>query len=325
MGQVLKASKVIGVEDFPPDFERDAVGYVVDLVELAESVSVVAKIGSGLTTLLRFICFNKRYMQRPGNVKWVYLDQAKWGANFLGAIQRLLRQEIERTRNQKISLVIDDLPWKTMTVDDWQVLNAIKSKYRSRVAMVLGLSLPSLTMEAELKARVKKLTGENMLAYHGLSKGSFLWMANYLSTIYQIPIAKKEVEDWYKSMEGSPTLLKRRFQAQFKEQKLARLDWTVPSDKGSDKGNELRVNGVNLADRLTKSEELVCKLLLENRGAIVHRDQIAAQMAPESEGAGVSNEAIDQIAYRLRRKLEKLKLGKVKISTVHGRGYKLEE
>lgn len=73
---------------------------------------------------------------------------------------------------------------------------------------------------------------------------------------------------------------------------------------------------------LTKLEYLVFSELLTQKENIVTKNKIAELINPTSEGGGVSNEAIDQIIKRLRKKLKDNKVPK-KISTKHGIGYYL--
>lgn len=71
---------------------------------------------------------------------------------------------------------------------------------------------------------------------------------------------------------------------------------------------------------LTKQEFKLLSLLFEKKGTIVDRDEIATLLNPDSKGAGVSNEAIDQLISRLRKTI-----GENKINTKHGVGYFIEE
>lgn len=90
--------------------------------------------------------------------------------------------------------------------------------------------------------------------------------------------------------------------------------------KAKDNSN---INTTLFQKMLTKYEYLVFKKLSEKMGAIISRDEIAEILSPANKGAGVSNEAIDQIVTRLRKKLKKngINFG---ILNKHGIGYWME-
>jgi len=73
---------------------------------------------------------------------------------------------------------------------------------------------------------------------------------------------------------------------------------------------------------LTRSEEVVLRHFILNRGKVIHRDIISEILSPESGGEGVSNESIDQVIYRLRKKLGKIGCFE-RIETYVGKGYGL--
>ncbi len=73
---------------------------------------------------------------------------------------------------------------------------------------------------------------------------------------------------------------------------------------------------------LSKKENLLLKILEENRGALCEREEIIEYVWPEAESYGVSDWAVDRLVARLRNKLKGL-TAEYEIVTVKTRGYKL--
>lgn len=73
---------------------------------------------------------------------------------------------------------------------------------------------------------------------------------------------------------------------------------------------------------LSKKENLLLKILEENRGALCERESIIESVWPEAESYGVSDWAVDRLVARLRSKL-KDSGEDYEIVTVKTRGYKL--
>jgi DNA-binding winged helix-turn-helix (wHTH) protein len=77
-------------------------------------------------------------------------------------------------------------------------------------------------------------------------------------------------------------------------------------------------------NELSRKENLLFKLLLENKGVICEREKIIEQVWPEEENLGVSDWAIDKLVARVRNKLNKTD-NNFEIQTIKTRGYKLSE
>jgi DNA-binding winged helix-turn-helix (wHTH) protein len=77
-------------------------------------------------------------------------------------------------------------------------------------------------------------------------------------------------------------------------------------------------------EQLSLTEYRVIEHLVTHTNTVVSRDDIAGIIAPESDGSGVSNEAIDQCVSRIRKKIASAGGNTHTIKTVFGRGYMLE-
>ena len=136
-------------------------------------------------------------------------------------------------------------------------------------------------------------------------------------------MTRKEIEGLYIKTKGVPSELRFTLQDKFREKFLGETEQNeVTGYQLQLESGHIMCGQERIDLELTKAEEGFLKMIIEKRGEVVHRDELGAVLSPESDGTGVSNESIDQLIYRLRKKL--LKLGcKEKIETYTGRGYGL--
>jgi len=66
------------------------------------------------------------------------------------------------------------------------------------------------------------------------------------------------------------------------------------------------------------------ELLFESEGQVVSRDAIVARVWPEDADAGVSEQAVDALARRLRERIAELDAEHAYILTVRGHGFRLQ-
>ncbi len=66
------------------------------------------------------------------------------------------------------------------------------------------------------------------------------------------------------------------------------------------------------------------ELLFENEGQVVSRDTIVARVWPEDADAGVTEQAVDALARRLRERIAELDSEHAYILTVRGHGFRLQ-
>lgn len=79
-----------------------------------------------------------------------------------------------------------------------------------------------------------------------------------------------------------------------------------------------------LSDDLTKSEYRLLSYLLTHKDQIIERDEIVQQVWTQGKSIeGVTEQAVDQLIFRLRRKVEKDPNHPTHLLTVKGRGLKL--
>ncbi len=87
--------------------------------------------------------------------------------------------------------------------------------------------------------------------------------------------------------------------------------------------NEIKKGGEVISDKLTGAEFRLLLFLLQNKERILERDElIAAVWKDQASIAGVTDQALDQLIFRLRKKIEPNPNNPIHIETVKGRGFK---
>lgn len=91
----------------------------------------------------------------------------------------------------------------------------------------------------------------------------------------------------------------------------------------SENGKEIYRGESKISDQFTNSEFFLLKLFLENKENIVERSDIIDAIWKNSKSTeGVTDQAIDQLIFRLRKKIEKEPNNPSHIITIKGRGFK---
>lgn len=87
--------------------------------------------------------------------------------------------------------------------------------------------------------------------------------------------------------------------------------------------HEIKDGDKVLSDSLTASEYKLLKFLVENEGKILERDEIINAVWKDlSSTAGVSEQALDQLIFRVRKKIEENPNSPTHLQTIKGRGFK---
>jgi len=90
--------------------------------------------------------------------------------------------------------------------------------------------------------------------------------------------------------------------------------------------NEILKGGQVISDILSPSEYRLLLYLIQNKGKICTKDEIIASTWKDTKTQeGVTDQALDQIIYRLRKKVEADPNHPHYIQTLKGRGYKFED
>lgn len=90
--------------------------------------------------------------------------------------------------------------------------------------------------------------------------------------------------------------------------------------------NEIKKGEATISDQLSSSEFKLLRFLVENAGRIVEKEEIINAVWKDSKTQeGVTDQALDQIVYRLRKKIEEDPNNPQHIQTIKGRGIKFSE
>jgi DNA-binding winged helix-turn-helix (wHTH) protein len=85
------------------------------------------------------------------------------------------------------------------------------------------------------------------------------------------------------------------------------------------------VNGVALDPPLSLSQYRLLEILWEHKGKVVTREEVIAAVWPESDEAGITEQAIDALVRRLRDRLSEVDPEHEYLVTVRGHGFRLED
>ena len=93
--------------------------------------------------------------------------------------------------------------------------------------------------------------------------------------------------------------------------------------KYSPDSNEIKRGEIVISDKLTASEFKLLKYLLENEDKILERDEIISAVWKNlASTAGVTEQALDQLIFRMRKKIEENPNTPTHLLTIKGRGFK---
>ncbi len=85
--------------------------------------------------------------------------------------------------------------------------------------------------------------------------------------------------------------------------------------------NEIKRGDIILSESLTSSEFKLLKFLLENKDKVIQRDEMVNAVWKEDKTTeGVTDQALDQLIFRLRKKIEKDPNNPSHLQTIKGRG-----
>ena len=90
--------------------------------------------------------------------------------------------------------------------------------------------------------------------------------------------------------------------------------------------NEIKQGNESLTDKLSPSEFKLLRYLAQNKDKVCEKEEIInAVWSDAATQEGVTDQALDQIVYRLRRKIETDPNTPIHLHTIKGRGYRFSE
>jgi len=323
----LKQSSVNPEDLMHPSYREHIVNYLIGLTKARESVVVVAIKGYGLSRMLRFITYgNYPAKSNLQNTKLVYINLLDFTSKSIHTFISYLNEHLNEIKNNKhLCFIIDELGVDNKTEDLFRLLKGFRGKNTGYISFIIGLSVDKNTdfNISSPKEYITDLVDSNIIRLPPLSQVDFYKVAEEMIARFGLIMTRKDIARLYEQTKGVPSELRAILQNKFKEKFLGKVE------QAEFQVHELELeNGHILCNKeridleLTKAEEAFLALLIENRGEVVSRDQLSVLLSPDSDGLGVSNESIDQVIYRLRKKLIKFKC-KEEIQTYTGKGYGL--
>ncbi|HET9946530.1 MAG TPA: helix-turn-helix domain-containing protein [Patescibacteria group bacterium] len=176
-----------------------------------------------------------------------------------------------------------------------------------------------------LDKTAKDVTPEWLLSQISI-QGALFEIWNFLSTQEQTQLISEHphsefLENVHLLEQGSITipLFKTYVDEQAKKELAAPFVYNAETNTIS-KGTQM------VSDNLTKAEFRLLKLLLTHKDSVVEReDIITAVWDASASTAGVTDQALDQLIFRLRKKIEKDPNVPFYIQTIKGRGVKFSD
>ena len=112
----------------------------------------------------------------------------------------------------------------------------------------------------------------------------------------------------------------------FKEFVLATIPTLIQEKLTFNQDTKEIMKGSNvISDLLSPAEYRLLRFLIANQGRIIQRDEIVKAVWPDAQVvAGISDEAIDQLVYRLRKKTEDDPNNPQYTQTVKGQGFRFQ-
>jgi len=97
-----------------------------------------------------------------------------------------------------------------------------------------------------------------------------------------------------------------------------------PEIKMDQAAKRVWVMGKELSPPLSLAQYRLLELLFSRRGGVVSRDEVVSQVWSDEEAEGVSEQAIDALARRLRERIAEVDPDTQYVITVRGHGFRLE-
>jgi len=314
---------------------------IVKFLKSGESFRITGKSGSGKSKYLRYFCkspsVKARYLT-PNKIKVFYVDSNrvfdKNTKNLFKEINRTLKIKgetvedfenyVEKQVNKGVITYIildhaENLRYYSNTTS--RTLRSIRDKFKYKLAYILAHEkgvefdtdkikhlLEISSVEIEIPLLTEKETRENII---------------YYAKTRNIDINEGEVDQITEVSGGLPKYIKQILTYKMAGVEIGKAIVNVQKLNASSTASGKDYFLEKAVKNMTKLEYKFFEFLYKNPSKVIRRDAFAASISPKSDGSGVSNESIDQIISRLRKKLTDLKMP-FKIKTQRGIGYYLE-
>lgn len=182
--------------------------------------------------------------------------------------------------------------------------------------------LTRIATEIAMKNDQEVTTGE--LLFHKSIQGALLEIIYYLTPSESELLREKGTTPFLEKIDlikgGNITILLLK---KFLETSPLPSEEKITFDNST---NTIKRGSTTISDTLTSSELRLFVLLLQHEGEVIDRNTIIQQVWKESTStAGVSDQALDQLVFRLRKKIEKDPNNPLHLRTIKGRGLRFTQ
>jgi len=268
----------------------------------------------------------------------------------LAAVQEMGELIDELCAKEKLVIIFDRID--DLSSDKCRIffdnLAELHRNYESRMCFVFSTHQP-MTEKKELEnfGALATVMVTNFLYVPLMSKKDSFWFIGERARQLNFGLNRSQKENIYKLAGGFPRTMRRIVEAVHRGHTLADIDSDPTCDhalalhlqdlvlhseyaekipilkiylasQAKDQSSEV-VGDVRLDSRLTKNELKVLKILAENMGEIMSREEMIEKVWGKN-ALDISDHAYDQIVHRLRGKLAG-STPRVKLETVRGRGH----
>src|SRR3989344_1364939 len=301
--------------NLPDNFRQDVLEKIFKAVDHSESLTLISPPGMGKTLLLQLI--SKKIKDA------IYLDL---NANFEA------KTYVERV------IILDHAENLTKPGYEKQSLyfKSIRESDRNRTSFIFAIS-----GDVVLAGPLKTVMLENVIYLEPLNSADAMAFLQKMENLYKGKLTPAQKEEILSLSGRVPRIIKRlcklfmdkidaatdlKLQSDLEEIDIflknnPQMKWDIPLLVKKTAGQE-RVNQVESKEALSKQEFLLAKLLIENKGKMVTREEMI-EAVWKSKMYDVNEHALDQMLHRLRKKMENA-TPKCKLITYRGRGCKLE-
>lgn len=89
--------------------------------------------------------------------------------------------------------------------------------------------------------------------------------------------------------------------------------------------HDVWIDAEKLTPPLSKVQTILLQVVIEADGKFISKDDIAVKIWPDRMTNGVTNDAVDSLIKRLRRRLQAIEHGKPVLELARGRGLRLKQ
>jgi len=331
------------MQDYRPDITKK----LKRIILTKESFRIESKTGLGKSKYLRNIVKNPKFNNsflKPNKIKMFYIDCNRFYKKSTKQFIKIFGNALLGKNNPKLTNIEDFLRKTDYTIYFFfdeasllanmeegvlNILTALMGSFKNIFNIVL-ISQNFNFLEKPQFLYIKKQTVLT-LKFTPQNKKQINNTINDFCIKFNIRLNKKQVEYLAKKSKGSPLVVKQTLLKVLEglslQKALNQRKTKIEPKKYLEFEKNQKTTKQNLREYqkfLTRNEYLFLEKLISNIGLIVTRDELAYVLSPQSQGEGVSNEAIDQIISRLRKDLKKINKNII-IKNKRGVGYYIEE